>query len=189
MDRHRSRMRKVLVAGLMALGLGTCVSKAQAASTDTIVLSVSPGNVAYGVKISSPYASGYNFGPVNLGVTTVSTLAIVVQNTGNISEYFGMGVSNTSPDNWAAVGVAPSTDQFRLMGYFQTNQPGSGSFGDAIPSTVSGAVGGLYNQTTVGRTMPNNTQNLWLRLEMPPYLNSGTGGGQQMTLSINGQGT
>ena len=183
------RLKHILVTGLIALGLGLCVSKVEAASTDTIVLSVTPGNVAYGVQITSPYAGGYSFGSVNLGATTVSTLAISVKNSGNISEYFGLAVANTTPDSWAAVSVVPSTDQFRLEGFFQGAQPSSSTFVNAIPTTVSGAQAALYNQGVITKTTPQNSQNLWLRLEMPPYLNNGTGGAQQMVLSVNGQGT
>ncbi len=87
----------VLAAGLLVLGLGV-IQRAQAASTDTIAVTVTAGNISYGVQISSPYAGGYSFGSVSLGATTNSTLAITVANTGSISEYFSMAVSNHHAD-------------------------------------------------------------------------------------------
>src|SRR5216684_337594 len=123
-----TRLKKALATGLVALGVGWMSGKAQAASTDTITVSVTP-NAQYGVTISSPYASGYNFGLVNLNATTVSTLAITLTNSGSIYEYFGISVSNTS-GGWTASAAAASTDTFRLSGQLNAAQPlqGSGSF-------------------------------------------------------------
>src|ERR1700687_2407992 len=102
------QLKRALVTGLVALGMGWMSDKAQAASTDTITVSVTP-NAQYGVTISSPYAGGYNFGLVNLNATTVSTLAITLTNSGSIYEYFGISVSNTS-GGWTASSVTPTSD-------------------------------------------------------------------------------
>ena len=181
-----TRLKRALTIGLVLLGIGMVARTAQAASTDTMTLAVTPGNVTYGVTISSPYPSGYNFAQVNLGATTVSTVAIVVNATGaNVAEYFGLAVSNTS-GNWAASASAPSTDTFRMMGWFNTNPVSSSTFNtaDALTNSVVAAAG-KYNQGS--KTAPGTSANLWLRLDMPTALNTGTTGAQTMTLTVTGQ--
>ena len=44
-----THMKKILVTGLMVLGLGAVSRQAQAASSDTIVVSVTPGAIRYAV--------------------------------------------------------------------------------------------------------------------------------------------
>jgi hypothetical protein len=179
-------MKRALTAGLVLLGLGVITQKAQAASTDTIQLSVTPGNITYGVSISSPYASGYNFGSVNLGQTTVSTLAITVTATGaNSAEFFGLAVANTS-GGWAPAS-APASDAFRMVGYFNATQPSSTTFNagsDFLTNTV-GAASGHYNESA--KTAPAGSASLWLRLDMPTALNAGGTGSQTMVLTVTGQ--
>src|SRR5262249_43253012 len=114
------RLKHVLVTGLVVMGIGLLGRRAEAFQPDTMTLSVTPGNVTFSVVITSVNASGYQFGTVNIGATSISTAAIVVSNSGgsNVSEYFGMKVGNSSPDNWAPQSGAPGTDQFRLIGEF-----------------------------------------------------------------------
>src|SRR5882672_9913081 len=185
-----TRLKKALATGLVALGMGWMSGKAQAASTDTITISVTP-NATFGVTISSPYASGYNFGTVNLNSTTVSTLAITLTNSGSIYEYFGVSVSNTS-GGWTTTGVAPSTDTFRLSGQLNASQPaqGSGNF-TALTNTAPTNAAALYGQasTKTSPTAGSNTQKLWLQLDMPFTLNTGGTGAQTMTVSVTGQAT
>ena len=182
-----TRLKKVLVTGLVVLGVGCWGSKAHAASTDTITVSVTP-NASYGVTISSPYASGYNFGTVNLNSTTESTLAITLTNSGTIYEFFAISVTNTS-GGWTASAVAPTTDTFRLSGMFNATQPaiGSASFSaltNAPPTNGNGSYGQVAKTSPTGGS---NTQNLWLKLEMPFTLNTGGTTAQTMTVSVTGQ--
>ncbi len=182
-------MKNVLAAGLIALGLGLA-QKVHAASTDTITLSVTPSGVSYAVQITSVTdAVGYQFGTIALSATTGSTAAIVVRNIGNISEFFVMKVGNTNPDNWAPVSGVPTSDQFRLRGYFTTanNQPADASFADAILAGFNANGSGVYNQSA--KTGVSTDAYLWLQLRMPATLNNGTGGAQTMTLYVAGQGT
>ena len=181
------RLKRALTLGLVLLGIGIVTRTAQAASTDTMTLAVTPGNVTYGVSISSPYPSGYNFAQVNLGATTASTVAILVTATGaTVSEYFGLAVSNTS-GNWTASASAPSTDTFRMMGWFNTTPVSTNTFitTDAFTNTVPAAAAGKYNQSS--KTAPGTSANLWLRLDMPTALNLGTSAAQTMTLTVTGQ--
>src|SRR6266852_8731585 len=145
------RLKQVLVTGLMLLGIGAIGRRAEAQQPDTMTLSVTPGGIIYSVQITSVNGSGYQFGTVNIGAATVSTAAITVANTGggNISEYFGMKVSNSNPDNWAPQSGAPTTDQFRLTGELVTNQPVLGSgfpTSDAVTGSFPGAAATLYGQ-------------------------------------------
>jgi hypothetical protein len=183
--------QSILAAGLLVLGLGIW-QKAQAASTDTITVSVTPGNVAYGVTISSPDGVnvGYDFQTVNIGAVTISTAPITVTNSGTISEYFAMAVSNLGSNNWTPVtSNPPGADHFRLAAWFSASVPASTStFVDAsaLSGTPNGTSGGLFNQS--GKTTPGNSPNpLWLNLSMPTYVSAPISGSQSMVLSINGQ--
>jgi len=170
---------------LAALVLGLAAMKVYAVNPDTIVVSVTPGNVTYSVSIASPMAAGYQFGSVNLAATTISTVAIVITNNGNISEYFALKVANTAPDNWAPVAGVPASDQFRLMAHLTTGaQPLDATFADALDGNIPGAAAVLYGQSA--KTIPTGTKSLWLRLTMPSAL-TGSGGAQTMKVFVNGQ--
>src|SRR5690348_2800442 len=186
------RLKQVLATGLVFVGIGLLGNRAEAQQPDTMTLSVTPGGVTFSVQISSVNGSGYQFGTVNIAGTTVSTAAITVANAGggNAAEYFGMKVSNTSPDNWTPQTSAPAADQFRLTGEMTTNQPAQGVGGfptaDVITGTFPGSAATLYGQAST-KTAVSASKNLWLQLEMPTSLNTGTGGAQTMTLYIQGQ--
>ncbi len=188
----KSKLKQVLVTGLVVMGIGVIAQRAEAKNPDTMTLSVTPAGLTYSVAITSVNGSGYQFGSVALAGTTVSTAAIVVSNSGggNASEYFGMMVSNTSPDNWAPQTGAPAADQFRLIGEFSTTQPVTGITGfptsDAIDGSFPGAAAALYGQAST-KTNVGASKNLWLQLEMPTAINVGAGGAQTMTLYIQGQ--
>ena len=183
-------IKRRLTTTVFLVGLGVCARQAQAASTDTITISLTP-NTTFAVTISSAYVGGYNFGLVNLNATTVSTVAITLTNSGSIYEYFGISVSNTS-GGWTASATTPSTDTFRLSGQLNATQPlqGSGSF-SALTNTAPTNAAALYGQasTKTSPTAGNNTQKLWLQMEMPFTLNTGGTGPQTMTLSVTGQAT
>jgi hypothetical protein len=174
--------------GMVGLGIAWgFVGQAQAINPDTMVVSVTPGGVTYSVSIASPMAQGYVFGTVNLNATTISTVAIVVTNNGNVSEYFALKISNTSPDNWAPTAGAPTTNNFRMMAHFASGQPADGTFADALDGTIPDPSDTLYGQAST-KTTASGSKNLWLRLSMPQFI-SGSGGAQTMTLTVNGQGT
>ena len=82
---------------------------------------MTPGNPTYAVGITSPkLAGGYNFGNVNLGATTISTLPIVVKSSGTISEYFSLSV--TADGGWTPVIIvdtaAPAYNTFEMQDDF-----------------------------------------------------------------------
>src|SRR6266446_5118626 len=172
MNKH---MKQVLATGLMLLGIGAIGRRAEAQQPDTMTLSVTPGGIIYSVQITSVNPSGYQFGTVNLAGTTVSTAAITVANTGggNISEYFGMKVSNSAPDAWTPQSGAPGADQFRLTGELAATEPATGVGGfptsDAVTGSFPGAAATLYGQAST-RTAVGANKKLWLQLEMPTSL-------------------
>ncbi len=175
----------------LTIGLLLCaLSRSHAVSTDTILLSVTPGNIIYGVQITSPAAGGYDFGNVNVGATTISTKAISVRNAGNVGEYFSIGVSNSGPDGWSAVpSSVPGFNQFQLLGHIQTtggSAPAANVFSvttDTITVNIPSVAAGRYGQA--GITDPGTTKDLFLKLTMPNAM--ATAAQQTMTVSINGQ--
>jgi hypothetical protein len=172
---------------VMALGMGLYgTAHATGVNPDSIVVSVTPGGLIYAVTITSPMVSGYAFGTVALGGTTISTVGITVANTGNIAEYFSMKVANSSPDTWTPVSGTPATDQFKLMAYMNATEPADATFVDALTTSIPGAGATLYGQAST-RTAPLSTKNLWLRLTMPAGVSLGTANAQTMIVSINGQ--
>jgi len=186
----KTRLKKALVTGLAVLSVGWITGKAQAASTDTITISLTP-NTTFAVTISSAYVGGYNFGQVNLNSTTVSTVAITLTNSGSIFEYFAISVSSPNAGGWTPSSVGPSTDTYRLSGMFSATQPtqGSGSF-SALTGTPPTNGNGQYGQ--VSKRSPaagSNTKSLWLQMEMPFTLNTGGTGPQTMTVRVTGQAT
>ena len=186
----KTHMKKVLITGLAVLSVGWISGKAQAASTDTITISLTP-NTTYAVTISSAYVGGYNFGQVNLNSTTVSTVAITLTNSGSIYEFFAISVSSPNANGWTPSAVGASTDTFRLMGMFSAGQPtqNNASF-SALTGTPPTTANGKYGQAA--KTSPaagSNTQSLWLQMDMPFTLNTAGSGPQTMTVSVTGQAT
>jgi hypothetical protein len=180
----------MLAAGMIILGLGA-LEKAHALNPDTMTVSVSP-TVTYGVAITSVNAAGYQFQSVALGATTVSTSAITLTNSGNVSEYFSMAISN-STGSWNATAGAAGQDTFRMIAELAAAQPAVAGFavGDALTNPpVPAAAANLYNNGGAqAKTAPAGTKKLWLRLEMPTSLNAGLATPENFLLTVNGQGS
>src|SRR5258708_28832336 len=187
MNTCKHAVRSILIAGLMVLGMGV-VKRAEAApNPDTMVVSVTPGGFTYAVVITSPVltgTTGYDFTQVNLGATTISTLAIVVKSSGTISEFFSLAISNSQQDAWTPVSGTPGFKQYRMMAYFSSGQPADGTFVDSLTTGVPGTASGFYEQGT-SKTDPANSPNLWLRLTMPSSVPNQNA--QSMVLTVNGQ--
>jgi hypothetical protein len=182
-------MKRGLVVALTVLGLGVMTQEARAGTADQIIVSVTPGNPTYAVGITSPEVGGYDFASVNLGATTISTLAIVVKSSGTISEYFALSV--TADGGWTPVvldSAAPTFNKFEMQGHFGATQPADGTFAavnDLMTTAIPGTGSGLYNQGS--QTIPGASQNLWLRLKMPS--STSLSGQRLMTVTVNGQAT
>src|SRR5258708_1849895 len=180
-----TQMKRLLVSGLLVLGLGWLTqqrAEAVGPSTDSMTVSVTPTGLLYGVSISSPYASGYNFGNVALGITTGSTLAIVVKSSGTVAEYFSLSVVDPGTNPWVPLSVdgTPSAlDSFELQGHFTAANtvPADTVFTAAAQNDLVNGIaplpaGGLFNQGTIGKTAPNVSVYLWLKMKMPAFITS-----------------
>jgi hypothetical protein len=194
------QLKQVLVTGLLVLGLGWLVqqrAEAVGPTTDSIVVSVTPSGLVFGVSISSPYAAGYNFGTVALASTTGSTRAITVTSSGTLSEYFTMSVADPGTNPWSPVStdVTPSTiDQYELQGHFTVAnaQPLDSAFvtaanADVIQSGMQMPAGSLFNQSS--KVAPGNSLYLWLKLKMPASITDNTAAQRNLVLSVTGVGS
>ena len=194
MNKH---MKQVLVTGLVMLGMGS-VWKAQAGTFDTMNVLVTPGNPSYGVTITSVTTGvGYNFGSVNLGLSTDSTKAVGVLNSGNVSEYFVMSISTSTGGsaNWKPAGSAggAGVDIFELYGRYYASAstfPGDGAF---VSADYIGGVNGTNGANTYGqvtnKTAGGVSKDLWLKLQMPTGMSLSDSTQRTMVLTITGQGT
>ena len=196
MNTLRNAVRVGMAAGLLVLGLGM-LQKVEAANPDTIKVYVTPTGMTYAVSITSPAVAqpGYDFDQVALGGSTISTLAIVVTNTGTVGEYWALKVSNSSPDNWAPLGAdgTPGYNEFELLGRFVTTsagQPADASFSgsdDIITGSYISSSGSKFglSSSVLPPSGAGSSKDLYLKLIMPGSVS--TGSEQNMTVTINGQ--
>ncbi len=184
------------VAGLLVLGLGW-MQKAEAVNPDTMVITVKP-DVTYAVGITSPEVQGYDFGLVKVGLTTISTWAIRVENTGDIVEFFSLGVVDVTPGAGVAwtnneASLTAGVTSYAMQGVFVAQddpQPAESTFdGSAknIPAAPPGTADSKFGQGTglAAKTSPGIKKDLWLRLAMPTGVFEN--GQHTMVLSVNGQ--
>lgn len=180
-------IRTAVGAGLLVLGLGL-LKDAHAANPDTMTITVTPGGVNYAVVITSPQIGGYAFGIVNVGATTIATEAISVQNAGNISAYFSLGVVDTTGGGLAWTNsTSPANVTYTMQGLFNTTQPANGSFvgaGNNVPAAAPGTAANHFNQGTT-KTLPGASANLWLQLQMPTGVADSSA--HTLVLAITGQ--
>jgi len=154
-------------------------------------VTVTPG-VSYAVYITSPEAQGYDFHTVNIGQSTISTKAIAVQNAGNIDEFFSIGVVDVTPSVAWFNQLTPATTSYSMHALFVATsapQPSSGTFAvgtltNYAPATSPGVANGKFGQGST-KTIPGDSQDLWLLLRMPSAVHES--GVHTLTLSINGQ--
>ncbi len=189
MKMFKHSVKAVLSAGLLVLGL-SLIHSAHAANPDTMTITVTPGGVTYAVTITSPQVGGYAFGVVNVGLTTISTEAISVQNSGNIAAYFSLGVVDTTGGGNAwANNLTAATTTYAMYALFNATQPAEASFDGAtnnVPEAAPGAAATRHGQAST-KTNPGISQNLWLRLGMPTGV--AESGQHTLVLSVNGQGS
>ena len=193
----KQKLKSAVIAGLMVLGLGV-MQKAEALGTptDTMNILIRP-DVSYAVDISSPFVAGYNFGLVAPGVTTISTVAIDVENAGTIVEFFSLGVVDTTGGGNAWTNnegnLNPGTTSYVMQGVFLADgstQPPSASFNGAannVPIAPPSTADSRFGQGTgfAGKTAAGVTKDLWLRFHMPTAVYES--GWHTLLLSITGQ--
>src|SRR5260370_1382202 len=123
-----------LLAALAVVGLGT-LGKLEAASTDTIQLTVTPvGN--YSVLITSADANiAYNFGTVNLNATTLSERRATVTNNGTIVSRWQVSAYQDGA-TWS-LGTSTSADVAVLKALFNSPNGASPSASQFLTATGS----------------------------------------------------
>ena len=193
MNTMKRAVQAVLASGLLVLGLGL-FQEAQAGTFDTMTITVSAGGVSYAVAITSPEAQGYDFAQVNIGLTTISTLAIAVRNAGTISEFFSVGVVDvTATYAWTNNPLTPANTSYVMQALFTATgaaQPAEATFTGAaknVPIAAPVAADSKFGQGAApgGRTLPGSSKDLWLRLGMPTGVEET--GVHTMVLTVNGQ--
>src|SRR5262247_2551936 len=110
--------RKLTAKLWLAAAILAVAGAAKAASTDTVVLTVTPtGNKSVSIDRSS-----YDFG--NLGLASSGTISSssTVTNDGNIVSTWGVRVSVADPV-WVATNTAVGADQYILYGIFNSVLP------------------------------------------------------------------
>ena len=167
----------MFVMALVAMGMG----KAEAASTDSFVLLVTPV-VNMSVQITSPTSNiGYDFGGVDLGGTSQAGTPATVTNNGNVASIWAL--RSEGLDNWSP-GTSVATDQAVLQALF--GQP-AGAYPsvtnfDTADSTMTtsnrhandGSTRFSTGATIMGVSIPPSGADnrlLWFRIKMPPESN------------------
>ncbi|MCI0405534.1 MAG: hypothetical protein L0209_05615 [candidate division Zixibacteria bacterium] len=121
-------------------------------------------------------STSYNFGSVEVGLSTVSAGAIVVSNTGNVGTTLSLHVSSNvdvgGSAPWAAAS-SPGTNAYSLFGVFQSTRPADGQYTGSdyvILDSPALASNPRFQGGQSGDAVPagsNNEVNLWLNLFMP----------------------
>jgi hypothetical protein len=128
----------------------------------------------------------YDFGMVSMGVTTVSTSAVTITNTGNASETYSLSVTTTGAKTVWGIGTSTPTsmDTLVMFNLFNSVQPSSTTFNinDVVTKSPTTASGTVYagNETAVGISV-GVARHLWMMLNMPLY----TSTTDQQLLNVN----
>ncbi len=179
---------KKLIVGLMVVGLvGMMAGTVMAQSTDSanINLLVTPVVVVQ-LSVSPTY---YDFGDVNVGVSTCSITALTLSNDGTV----GLTVDKAvwSDDEWRIDYSSTTQDGFGLWAMTNASQPGqadftTGNFHDFSNVEGNGGLNDLTESAGGNESMnPSDTEDLWFRLDMP----ASVGNTNQQTIQVRLRGT
>src|ERR1044071_885296 len=106
-------LKKLAVAAMLLGGLMIWAGKSWAATTDTIVLKVTP----VGTKSVNIVETQYDFGPLNLATNdNLSVSSVTVQNNGTIPTTYGLQIS-VADGTWLD-GAAVGADPYHLQAIF-----------------------------------------------------------------------
>ena len=177
----KMQMKRVVLGALLGLGLLLGVNQAQAASTDTIQLRVTP-SVVYSVQITSAdVGTYYNFGTVGLNMTTLSERPAIVTNNGNVvSEW---QVSAYNEDSWTLGTATGGTDASVLKALFEYRNgatPTSANYNTVNGSTLtSSAVAAENSDLSTNNAIVSNIpvsaqRDLYFMFHTPVYSSVGT---------------
>ena len=160
------KMKKLLL-GLMVVGLIGLMAGAGEAATDTndIDLYVTPV-VETSLTVSPTY---YDFGDVDVGVSTGSASALVLTNDGDIEITIKKEI--TSDDGWYITRSSSAEDGFDLWAMVSVDQPNHAAFENTFASFSKTGLGAENILPDTGGTQismsKDETNNLWFRLDMP----------------------
>ena len=188
MNRTKSIIRGLLIAGLMSLGTGI-VNKAHAVATDTLALKVTV-NVNASVDITT---TTYSFGLLAANETSISTGAIpVLNNTGGITE--DLQINGSDSANWTAhASTNTTTDNFNLRVIISTSSgyapsygqfPVSSSITNSAPQDLTNGNFGLLANGSGDNVPVNNFRYLWFRFIAPAFINNGNNVEQSVTVTV-----
>ncbi len=163
---------KKLMKALLMMGAVMMAGAAMAASTDTVVLTVTPT----GTKSLSIDRVSYDFGALNLGTTGNISSSSTVTNDGTLAATWAMRVS-VDDGVWVA-STTVGADRYALYSLLNAAAPVSadfnsgGGFDDVVVSAGAGlgrvSTGTNYSGTQSGvGVLAGSTRGLWFRLDMP----------------------
>ncbi|MBL0349242.1 MAG: hypothetical protein IPP68_02555 [Elusimicrobia bacterium] len=163
---------KKMAKALLMMGAVVMAGAAMAATTDTVVLTVTPT----GTKSLSIDRVSYDFGALNLGTTGNISSSSTVTNDGTLAATWAMRVS-VDDGVWVA-STSVGADRYALYSLLNAAAPVSadfnsgGGFDDVVVSAGAGlgrvSTGTNYTGTQSGvGVLAGTTRGLWFRLDMP----------------------
>jgi len=171
---------KKLIAAIAVAGLVGLASKAWAATTDSMTVTVSVGG-SLDILIDTTGDKSYEFGIVGVGLTTVSTRTIRVRNdSASLTEDWQLNCSTFATSgtgvDWNITTSLPSSNEFRMSAQLATAQPipadANWDYLDNLTAyqnmTTADFGTGAEGANTNGDDVPaSNTRDIWFKLETP----------------------
>ncbi len=115
----------------------------------------------------------YDFGTFVAVQSTISARAIIVTNSGNVTQRYALRATTATAGTPWALTSNRGIDQIAVNALFHNARPGDAEF-EAVASSLtdlnqtSGAGGGTFAGNQTGSAVPMSTdRNLWFRLGMP----------------------
>jgi hypothetical protein len=181
---------RLLIAGLAALTLGVFAKPAHAVLSQSLDINVSIN----ATKSLSVNATTYNYGALNVNVSSVSSHIIVTNDSGALIETYtlqGADANSTGGGtNWT-LAASPGTDQYALAAQFSAalpnNADGDWASDDLTTSPITATASILGNGTGAesgAAVVPSATRNLWFRIKTPTVVSDITQRRATLTLAV-----
>ena len=147
--------------------MGMMAGDMMAASTDSVNINLLVTPVV--VTDLSVAPTFYDFGSVDVDISTSSLTALVLSNDGSVGVTIDKSV--WADDDWDITAGTSTQDGFNLWAMVASGVPGLVGYETAISSFNESALA-AYNALTEGSGTavsmnPSDTDNLWFRLDMP----------------------
>jgi hypothetical protein len=169
-----SKKDKSWLAGWFSLLLMSNAILCWPATSGTVDLEITP-TCTEGITVSIAGPAPYQFGSVGYTLTTYSTRAVTVVNTGSCSDSWYLSVADSGAQPWTA-GAAAGVDTYSLKAVFNsgTTQPTYDTFDDTndvvdgTPELCDGTkFDGDESCQNVLAASGSDSRNLWFKLVMP----------------------